>query len=129
MNYKSPRRVTADLIKDSTAQLGLQHDSASVIESDCKGVFTPGKSAGSLALVRTKYSVDFYCLFGAVRFHTALFESEPEIVNTTTRVLRSSFHWTEILKQGKQQVQNRLIFHSAIFILLLIWCNKKMQYE
>ncbi len=45
----------------------------------------------------------FFCLFffGAVRFHTALFASEPEIVNKTTRVLRSSIHWTEILKQGK----------------------------
>ncbi len=27
-----------------------------------KGVFTPGKSPSSLALVRTKYNVDFFCL-------------------------------------------------------------------
>ncbi len=43
----------------------------------------------------------FFFLFGAVRFHTAIFSSEPEIVNKTTRVLRSSINWTEILKQGK----------------------------
>ncbi len=54
--------------------------------------YWPGKSASSLALVRTKYNVDFF-LFGAVRFHSALFASEPEIVNKTTRVLRSSIHW------------------------------------
>ncbi len=42
-----------------------------------------------------------FFLFGTVRFHTARFSSEPEIVNKTTRVLRSSIHWTEILKQGK----------------------------
>ncbi len=53
-----------------------------------KGVFTPGKSASSLALVRTKYNVDFFSLFGVVCFHTALFASEPETVNKTTRVLR-----------------------------------------
>ncbi len=40
--------------------------------------------------------------FGVVCFHTALFASEPEILNKTTRVLRSSIHWTEILKQGKE---------------------------
>ncbi len=43
----------------------------------------------------------FFFLFAAVRFHTALFSSEPEIVNRTTRALMSSIHWTEILKQGK----------------------------
>ncbi len=48
-----------------------------------------------------------FFLFGAVRFHTALFASEPEIVNKTTRVLKSSVHWTEILKQGKQEVQKQ----------------------
>ncbi len=48
-----------------------------------------------------------FCLFGAVCFHTALFASEPEIVNKTTRVLRSSIHWTEILKQGKREVQKQ----------------------
>ncbi len=46
---------------------------------------SPGKSASSLALVRTKYNVVVF--FGAVCFHTALFASEPE-----TRVLRSSIH-------------------------------------
>ncbi len=56
-----------------------------------EGVFTPGKSASSLALVQTKYSANLFILFlGVVRFHTALFASEPEIVNKTTRVLRSS---------------------------------------
>ncbi len=60
-----------------------------------------------MALVRTKYNVDFFVLFGALRFHTALFASEPEIVNKTTRVLRSSIHWTEILKQGKQETQKQ----------------------
>ncbi len=30
----------------------------------------------------------FLFLFGAVRFHTALFASEPEIINKTTRVLK-----------------------------------------
>ncbi len=49
----------------------------------------------------------FFFLFGAVRFHTALFSSEPEIVNKTTRVLRSSIHWTEILKQEKQEVRKQ----------------------
>ncbi len=59
-----------------------------------EGVFTPGKSASSLALVQTKYSANLFILFlGVVRFHTALFASEPEIVNKTTRVLRSSIHW------------------------------------
>ncbi len=47
----------------------------------------------------------FFC--GAVRFHTALFASEPEIVNKTTCEPRSSIHWTEILKQGKQEVQKQ----------------------
>ncbi len=46
-------------------------------------------------------------VFGAVSFHTALFASEPETVNKTTRVLRSSIHWKEILKQGKQEVQKK----------------------
>ncbi len=49
----------------------------------------------------------FFFFFGAVRFHTAIFASEPEIVNKTTRVPRSSIHWTEILKQGKQEVQKQ----------------------
>ncbi len=74
-----------------------------------------------------------FFLFGAVHFHSALFTSEPEIVNKTTRVLKSSIHWTEILKQIKQQVLNKLImeiFHSAIFIILLIWCYQILtQYE
>ncbi len=52
-----------------------------------KGVFPPGKSASSLALVRTKYSAVVFCLFGAVRYHTALFASESETVNETTHVL------------------------------------------
>ncbi len=52
----------------------------------------------------------FICLFGAVRFHTALFASKPEIVNKTTRVPRSSIHWTEILKKGKQEVQKQVPF-------------------
>ncbi len=47
----------------------------------------------------------FWGFFGAVRFRAAIFASEPEIVNKTTRVPRSSIHWTEILKQGKQEVQ------------------------
>ncbi len=34
-----------------------------------------------------------FCFFGAVRFHTALFASESEIVSKTTHVLRSSIHW------------------------------------
>ncbi len=51
-------------------------------------------------IVRTKYNV--FCLFGAVRFHTALFASEPDIVNKSTGVPSSSIHWTEVLKQGKQ---------------------------
>jgi len=47
----------------------------------CKGVFTPGKSASSLALVRTKYNVVFLfvCLFVVVCFHTALFANETKI--------------------------------------------------
>ncbi len=45
--------------------------------------------------------------FVAVRFHTSLFASETETVNKTTHVLRSSIHWTEILKQGKQEVQKQ----------------------
>ncbi len=49
----------------------------------------------------------FFFFFGAVRFHTALFASEPEIVNKTTHVPRSSINWTEILKQGKQEVQKQ----------------------
>ncbi len=40
-------------------------------------------------------------------FHTALFASEPDIVNKTTRVPMSSTHWTEMLKQGKQEVQKQ----------------------
>ncbi len=48
-----------------------------------------------------------FCLFGAVRFHTALFASESEIANKTSRVPSSSIHWTEILKQGKQEVQKQ----------------------
>ncbi len=52
-----------------------------------KGVFPPGKSASSLALVRTKYNVVVFCLFDAVRYHTALFASEPETVNEITHVL------------------------------------------
>ncbi len=35
----------------------------------------------------------FVCLFGVVRFHTALSAGEPEIVNKTTHVLRSPFIW------------------------------------
>ncbi len=53
---------------------------------------TTKKAANSLALVRTNYNVIFV-LFGAVGFHTALFASEPEIVNKTTFVLRSFIHW------------------------------------
>ncbi len=34
-------------------------------QGENKGVFTPAKSASSLAFVRTKYDVDFFCL---VRF-------------------------------------------------------------
>ncbi len=34
-----------------------------------------------------------FFFFGAVCFYNALFASEPEIVNKTTRVLRSSIHW------------------------------------
>ncbi len=45
------------------------------------------------------------CLVGL--FHTALFASEPDIVNKTTRVPMSSTHWTEMLKQGKQEVQKQ----------------------
>ncbi len=48
-----------------------------------------------------------FCLFGAVRFHTALFASESEIANKTSRVPSSSIHWTEILQQGKQEVQKQ----------------------
>ncbi len=48
-------------------------------------VFTPGKSASSMALVWTKYNVDLFW-FGVV--HTALFASEPETVNKTTHVLK-----------------------------------------
>ncbi len=55
---------------------------------DTKGVFTPGKSDSLLALVQTKYNVDFILFFGAVRFHTALFASEPETVNKTTHMLK-----------------------------------------
>ncbi len=69
------------------------------LRSMSKGVFTPGKSATSLALVWTKYNVDFFSL---VRFAFTLQKaSEPEIVNKTAHVLRSSIYWTEILKQGK----------------------------
>ncbi len=46
-------------------------------------------------------------MFGGVRFHTALFASEPDIVNKTTRVPMSSIHWTEMLKQGKEEVQKQ----------------------
>ncbi len=35
----------------------------------------------------------FLFFFGAVRVHTALFASEPAIVNKTTHVLRLSIHW------------------------------------
>ncbi len=70
-----------------------------------KGVSTPGKSDSSLALVQNKYN--FFVLFCLVRFAFTppLFASETEIVNKTTRVPRSSIHWTEILKQGKLVVQ------------------------
>ncbi len=55
------------------------------------------------------------CLVGL--FHTALFASEPDIVNKTTRVPMSSIHWTEMLKQGKQEVQKLImeIYRSAVF--------------
>ncbi len=45
------------------------------------------------------------CLFGAVRFHTALNASESEIVNKTTHVLKfiRSLHRKSQL--GKQQAQ------------------------
>ncbi len=66
-----------------------------------------------------KYIYFFCCLVGAVRFHTALFASEPEIVNKTTCVLRSSIHWTEILKQGKQEVQKQA---NHTFVMQF-WCN------
>lgn len=47
-----------------------------------KGAFRPEKSTSLLALVRTKYNVDFF--FGLVlRFYTALFASEPEFVKKT----------------------------------------------
>ncbi len=38
-------------------------------------------------LLWSKYNVDFFFV-GAVRFHTALFASNPETVNKTTRVLK-----------------------------------------
>ncbi len=81
-------------------------DSTDALRSKYEGVFTPGKFASSFALVWTKYIVDFL-MFGAVRFHTALFASEPYIVNKTACVLRSSINMTEILKQGKQEVQKQ----------------------
>ncbi len=50
-----------------------------------------------------KMLIFFICLFLVQFAFTLPFlqASEPEIVNKTTRVLRSSVHWTEILKQGK----------------------------
>ncbi len=40
-------------------------------------------------------------------FTLPFFACEPEIVNKTTGVLKSSIHWTEILKQRKQEVQKQ----------------------
>ncbi len=60
-----------------------------------------------------------YCLFGAVRFHTALFASESEIANKTSRVPSSSIHWTEILKQGKQEVQKQANHTFVVQFLFL----------
>ncbi len=60
-----------------------------IAHPEMKGVFTPGKSTSSLALVWTKYNVDFYFFwFGAVRLHAVLFVSEPETVNKTTCVFK-----------------------------------------
>ncbi len=44
-------------------------------------LFTPGNSASSIAF-------DFLFVFGVVRFHPALFASEPETVNKISRVLK-----------------------------------------
>ncbi len=63
----------------------------------------------------------FFVLFGAVCFHTALFASEPEIVDKTTRVLRSSIHWTEILKQGKQEVQKQANHTFVVQFWFFYW--------
>ncbi len=53
------------------------NSSTSWMAGGSSGVFTPGNPASLLALLQTKYNVDF----GVVHFHTALFASEPEIVN------------------------------------------------
>ncbi len=72
-----------------------------------KGVFTEESP-----IVHFLWSGQIECfllLFGAVCFHTAIFASQPEIVNKTTRVPREevTIHWTEILTQGKQEVQKQ----------------------
>ncbi len=61
-----------------------------IAHPEMKGVFTPGKSTSSLALVWTKYNVDFFFWVwcGVVRLHTVLFVSEPETVNKTTCVFK-----------------------------------------
>ncbi len=84
-----------------------------------KGVFTvtPGKSTSAFALVRTKYNVDFFLvLFGAVRFHTALCASEPEIVIKTTCVLsrcRPIYRSADICKKKWYRHWPISVFSSA----------------
>ncbi len=83
----------------------------------------------------TKYNVDFVCLVWFA-FTLTFLASGPEIVNKTTRVLRSSIHCTESLKQ---EVQNRLIveilcsFYSFTDVVLsatnTIWRNSWASYE
>ncbi len=51
-------------------------------------------------------------------FHTALIANEPEIVNKITGVLKSSIHWPEILKQGKQEVQKQATHTFLVQFLL-----------
>ncbi len=60
-----------------------------IAHPEIKGVFTPGKSTSSLALVWTKYIFGHYLFwFVVVRLHTVLFVSEPETVNKTTCVFK-----------------------------------------
>lgn len=57
-----------------------------------KGVFTPGKSTSSLALVRTKYNVDFYCLVWYV-YTLSFVQVNQKLWTKPDMCLRSSIHW------------------------------------
>ncbi len=62
---------------------------------------------------------------GAVRCHTALFASEPEIVNKTKVCQGHPLIGQKSSSRENRKSKNRLImeiFHCAIFILSLICC-------